>query len=174
MARQAADILKKLLRADASGVGGSTIKSLALAPHVKEKKAVYAVVCETLRHLQLLKHIESSTGLLAKQQRLTPQAAYVLLYDLLLGQGIKPHGPAERAVLAYRDILTDQLAASKAAVGLKSAAADNAEDPWPRYVRVNLLKMTTQEALSWLRAPPEPHRAWKQVVRCGSCCFPAR
>ena len=32
--------------------------------------------------------------------QLSAETAYVLLYDLLIGQGVKPRGPAERAVLA--------------------------------------------------------------------------
>ena len=46
--RQAAACLSKILASDANKRNGKTIKSLALAPHIKAKKAVYAVTCQTL------------------------------------------------------------------------------------------------------------------------------
>lgn len=36
---------------------------------------------------------------------------------------------------------------------------------WPRFARVNLLKMTVAEALSWLRSPPPPHQKLAKLVR---------
>ena len=47
--RHAAEALAKLLAADESRSGGKTIKSLTLAPHIKEKKATFALTCQTLR-----------------------------------------------------------------------------------------------------------------------------
>ena len=35
---------------------------------------------------------------------------------------------------------------------------------WPRTARVNLLKMTVAEALSWLRSPPIPHQKLAKLV----------
>ena len=47
--RQAAVAVGKLLAADATRSGGANVKSLTLAPHIAEKKATYAVTCNTLR-----------------------------------------------------------------------------------------------------------------------------
>ncbi len=47
--RQAAACLSKILASDANKRKGKSIKSLTLAPHIKAKKAVYAVTCQTLR-----------------------------------------------------------------------------------------------------------------------------
>lgn len=47
--RQAATCIGKVLASDASKRNGKTIKSLTLAPHIKAKKAVYAVTCQTLQ-----------------------------------------------------------------------------------------------------------------------------
>ena len=47
--RQAAACLSKILSSDASKRNGRAIKSLTLAPHIKAKKAVYAVTCQTLQ-----------------------------------------------------------------------------------------------------------------------------
>ena len=47
--RQAAACISKILAADTSKRNGKTIKSLTLAPHIKAKKAVYAITCQTLQ-----------------------------------------------------------------------------------------------------------------------------
>ncbi len=47
--RQAAQAISRLLQAAETHQSGATIKSLTLAPHIQNKKAVYAVTCETLR-----------------------------------------------------------------------------------------------------------------------------
>lgn len=47
--RQAAVAVGKLLAADATRSGGVNVKALTLAPHIAEKKATYAVTCNTLR-----------------------------------------------------------------------------------------------------------------------------
>ena len=51
--RQAAACISKVLASDASRRNGKTIKSLTLAPHIKAKKAVYAVTCQTLQCTEL-------------------------------------------------------------------------------------------------------------------------
>ena len=52
--RQAAACISKLLAADSSKRHGKTIKSLTLAPHIKAKKAVYAITCQTLQRKQCI------------------------------------------------------------------------------------------------------------------------
>jgi|EP00193_Tetraselmis_chui_P014418 hypothetical protein len=47
--RQAADAVAQLLASSSSRKGGTSIKSLTLAPHIQAKKATYAVTHETLR-----------------------------------------------------------------------------------------------------------------------------
>lgn len=44
----------------------------------------------------------SSLGAQEQRPRLGDATALVLLYELLVGQGFKPHGPAERALLACK------------------------------------------------------------------------
>lgn len=99
--QQASGAVQRLLHADASGQGGVTLKSLVLAPHIKAKKAVYAVTVETLKHLQLLRKLLDATQLL-ECTGLSEAAACVLTRDLLFGEGLKPQGAAERAVLAHK------------------------------------------------------------------------
>ena len=57
-----------------------------------------------------------------------------------------------------------------AAAGVDSASellTQSITADWPRTARVNLLKMTVAEALSWLRSPPSPHQNLAKLV--GSC-----
>ena len=168
VSQQAAGVLKKLLAADARGAGGASIKALALAPHIQAKKATYAVVVETLKHLAVLKHVVAATASLAQHSQLESEIKYVLLYDLLFGQGIKPKGPAERALLAIQDDLEAQLLLSQTAVlstgTSQPADAQGSDDTWPRSVRVNTLKLSVLDALSWLRSHPSASRASKAEV----------
>lgn len=44
----------------------------------------------------------------------------------------------------------------------------NIAKDWPRAARVNLLKMSVDEALTWLRSPPSPHQKLAALVcLCG-------
>ncbi|KAK9808127.1 hypothetical protein WJX73_009331 [Symbiochloris irregularis] len=86
VSKQAAAIVRRILAADASRRADASIRSLTLAPSVQAKKATHAVVCETLRNLELLRSILGASELLSKHAALTEEVAYVLLYDLLLGQ----------------------------------------------------------------------------------------
>lgn len=57
------------------------------------------MTCETLRHLPVLQPLLERTQLAGAQAGLPRAAALVLAYELLLGEGLRPTGPAERAVL---------------------------------------------------------------------------
>ena len=72
----------------------------------------------------------------------------VLAYEVLMGQGLRPIGPAERAVLAAKGELTEALAAAEAS-GTLSAPAPR-PPPRPRSVRVNTLAWSVEDALTWL------------------------
>ena len=170
--RQAVSALVRLLAADKTHRKGASLKSLTLAPHIQAKQATYAVTVKTLEHLAEIKDVVQQTGLL-RLPRLQPEAAYVLVYELLFGEGLKPNGPAERAVLAAGDTLRAALAAMHDTSQVKpSMAALTA----PRAARVNTLKMTVAEALSWLRRPPKSARVAPRKVQSigigysGLCC----
>ena len=84
---------------------GATIKSLTLAADIQAKKATYAVTCETLKHLPVLERVVEETGILGLHERLGKEEAYVLCYEVLFGEGVRPHGPAERAILKQKEAL---------------------------------------------------------------------
>lgn len=66
---QSAEVLGKLLLAAETRRGGATIKSLTLAPHIVHKKPTFAVTCETLKHLPLLKQLVDDVGLLQQHEQ---------------------------------------------------------------------------------------------------------
>lgn len=158
--RQAAACLGKVLSAEISKRNGKTIKSLTLAPHIKAKKAVYAVTCQTLQHLTIIQQLLDKTDLLSIEQ-LRPAVAYVITYELLFGQGCRIKGKAEKAVYSLKAELQQHLADLLDEAGVDSIdelLTVNVAQTWPRTARVNLLKITVDEALSWLRSPPPPHQ----------------
>ena len=124
MDRQAAHAVATLLKADETGGGGASIKSLTLGPAVTAKKATFAVTCETLRQLSLLKQAVQAAGLLQAHDRLPPATAYVLCYEVLFGEGLRQKGPAERAVVAALPALQAELAALQ-----QEAGVDDVRDP---------------------------------------------
>lgn len=60
--RQAAGVVARLLDADGSRRGGASVKTLTLAPGVAAKKVTHAVVCETLKHVPILKVVLDDAG----------------------------------------------------------------------------------------------------------------
>ena len=117
--RQAAWAVAQLLRADISGRGGASIKSLTLGPSIQAKKATHAVTCQTLKLLPVLKQLLEGCPLLQQSPGLASETAYVLMYEVLFGEGLRLHGPAEKAVLAVRDDLSWRLDAMKAQAGVQ-------------------------------------------------------
>ncbi|CAJ0637645.1 15651_t:CDS:10 [Entrophospora sp. SA101] len=82
--KQAAEILEKLLSHKGS------IKSLTLADNIKEKKKMYAIICETLKYKDVLNIIIENSGFLGLEKKVPKNLAMVLIYDLLFSRnGLK-------------------------------------------------------------------------------------
>ena len=175
--RQAAHAVAALLRADKTGISGASIKSLTLGPAVAAKKATYAVTCETLRLLPVIRQAVEAAGLLPAHPLLPAATVYVLCYEALFGEGLRRKGPAERAVMAVLPALQAKVVELQEAAGVTSArqlvagAADEraALQGRPRAARVNTLKMSVAEALSWLRRPRNAAHTHK--VSAGNCAM---
>ncbi len=60
------------------------------------------MTCEVLKHLPVLQQLLEATQLVEQGRGLTQPVALVLAYELLFGEGVRPTGPAERAVLQRR------------------------------------------------------------------------
>ena len=117
MDRQAARAVQQLLQADASGRGGASIKSLTLAPSIEAKKATHAVTCQTLKLLPVLKQLLEGCPLLQQHPQLQPETAYVLVYEVLFGEGLRRRGPAEKAIMAAKGDLNTLLQDIKTEAG---------------------------------------------------------
>lgn len=122
-------------------------------------------------------------------RRLPRPAALVLAYDLLFGQGLRPVGPAERALLRAEDALRAAVAAAaggggaareherRAATATAAATAVAAplappllpppllRDSHPRPARVNSLKWTLPEALACFRKEKNGEGKQQQVKK---------
>lgn len=92
-------------------------------------------------------------------------AALVLLYDHLLGQGVKAHGKVERLVLSHSEIFKTQerelLAENPGAASLSDLLprryqrrVDQEQSQEQRYIRCNTLLTTTDEVVRQLHHPP--------------------
>lgn len=77
-------------------------------------------------------------------------------------------GPAERAVLSAKQELREHLRELADEVGGKPSCSVAHQVPQARHAersaRVNLLKWSVSEALSWLRSPPPPHDGLARLV----------
>lgn len=91
----------------------------------------------------------------------------MLCYEAVFGEGLKPHGPAERAVLACRPQLLDAAEVLRATEGVRSIAElrknRSSDHPHPRTARVNTLKLSVKSALSRLRDAKDA--AWQPPFR---------
>eukprot|EP00898_Chlorokybus_atmophyticus_P000386 jgi/Chlat1/1348/Chrsp119S01770 len=158
---QAAAVVARTLAADATGKGGAGLKRMVLgAEGVQAKKATYKLCCETLRFHPLLQQLLELTGVIKYKRKMKPGLLEVLAYELLLGQasgaaslgGIaNPSGPAESLIAKHASALKSALARAKvkarvsdASLLLPETAAQHSEHP--RYVRVNTLRVTLDEA----------------------------
>jgi len=136
------------------------LRAAALAPHVKNKRKVLALVARTLEHQAPLERaVVSVPGAARKLEAAVPNRAMrlLMLFDLLLGAGkISGGGKAARAVKELKEPLAKILAplaqAIKAKADANAAEADAAAATGPpRYVRVNTLRATVTEAKVELR-----------------------
>lgn len=164
---------------------------LCLAPNVSQKRAVYAVVCETLKHTAVLKRILDASGFLETHPwvrttytrvssfyfdwsalaasvvhglQIPTSTALVLVYDHLLGQGVKAHGKVERIMLSFsaqfKQCQETLLAQNPGASSLSDLlprhqrAGHDAEDAQHRFIRCNLIQTTPDEVVKQLIDPP--------------------
>ena len=104
--------------------------------------------------LQMKLHLIWRLNCNLNYRRLTKAVAYVLCYELVFGEGLKPHGPAERVFVAAEAELKAAAQAQVQAAGVSFVAElvhTPAPEAYPRTARVNTLKWTVQDALKHLR-----------------------
>ncbi|XP_063812215.1 28S rRNA (cytosine-C(5))-methyltransferase [Pseudophryne corroboree] len=148
----AAFILDKLERKEGA------VKTLVYDSGFKNVRQLYALLCETLRYSLLLKEIINSSQLLRGPKKLPLNLAKVLVYDLLFGKGLQCGGRWKATVLAHRARLQAELAKLKVKKKVSSnkdlvtSMGGTADDPVvPRYVRVNTLKSSMADVLTYFK-----------------------
>ncbi|CAN6458992.1 unnamed protein product [Victoria cruziana] len=154
--REAARVLRCVLRGDAQRKAVGSIKTLVYSPSVRNKKATFALVCQTLKHLPLIKKVVAATDILTGKMKRQEELVYIIAYDILFGQAMTSVGVAEYSVLSKEGVLRSALAQICKKENVNSykdlLAPDRKSLGFPnrRFVRVNTLKMDVDTAVSEL------------------------
>ncbi|CAL8369509.1 unnamed protein product [Lota lota] len=148
---KAADILEKV------EMKQGAVKTLVFESKFQNIKQLFALVCETQKYSSVLQELIESTKLL-KQTKVKMTQAKVLVYDLLIGQGLKCGGPWKVMMMKHRSRLEAALARMKIKQkvtknkDLLPSSVQQAEGVLlPRYVRVNTLKTTVEDAVDYFK-----------------------
>ncbi|KAL4647668.1 putative 28S rRNA (cytosine-C(5))-methyltransferase [Arapaima gigas] len=148
---KAAEVLDKVERKEGA------LKTLVYESKFQNIKQLYALVCETQKFSSVLQDIITSTKLL-KQTKLRMSLAKVLVYDFMIGQGLKCGGSWKAMMVKHRPRLQAALARLK----VKKKVSSNqdllpayiqqaSETQLPRYVRVNTLKTTVEDVIDYFK-----------------------
>ncbi|XP_049377519.1 25S rRNA (cytosine-C(5))-methyltransferase NSUN5 isoform X3 [Solanum stenotomum] len=150
--RESAKVLRTILQGDARRQAVGSIKSLVYSPSVRNKRATYALVCQTLKYLPVIKDVFHTANVLSSKWKRQEELMYIILYDILFGQEALLAGDAEKFLLQKKDVL--QAALAKLLVRKKVKHVSDlmtsykiSDLPKPRYARVNTLKMDVESAL---------------------------
>lgn len=148
----AAGILDRLGRKEGA------VKSLVYDSGYKNVRQLYALLCETLRFSSVLEDVITSSQLLRGDKKLPLNLAKVLVYDLLFGKGLQCGGRWKATILAHRARLQAELAKLKVKKKVSSnrdllTSMGGVDDgpALPRYVRVNTLKTSVNDIISYFK-----------------------
>ncbi|KAJ6842259.1 putative 28S rRNA (cytosine-C(5))-methyltransferase [Iris pallida] len=155
--REAAAVLRKVLVGDATRRASASIKSLVYGPTVRNKKATFALICQTLKYLPVLKELIAASNLLSNKWKKQEELIYVTTYDILFGQEVAMTGTVEKFLMNLKDALQATLAKLLVRENAKSVEDllrhnQNPAVNKPRYIRVNTLKMSAESAMQELEA----------------------
>ncbi|XP_010495515.1 PREDICTED: uncharacterized protein LOC104772622 [Camelina sativa] len=89
--REAANVLRSVLRGDAERRAVASIKSLVFSPSVRNKRATFALVCETLKHLSVIKDVLEIANVLNSKWKRQEPLVYIICYDILFGKSSYEH-----------------------------------------------------------------------------------
>ncbi|EFA10277.1 28S rRNA (cytosine-C(5))-methyltransferase [Tribolium castaneum] len=134
----------KIAKEVSSGKG--SIKQLVYECKHPNIKALYALIVHTFQKSAHIEKLIKKSKLLIKEPRFDPWLAKVLITELLWGkQRLSGQSKPVQTILAYEQVLKAHL----------SDVSDDVEEveqvEKPRYVRVNTLKITVNEAIEGFR-----------------------
>jgi putative methyltransferase len=84
--RESAKVLRTVLQGDARRQAVGSIKTLLYSPSVRNKKATFALVCQTLKHLPIIKDVLDATKVISSKWKRQMELIYIITYDILFGQ----------------------------------------------------------------------------------------
>ncbi|XP_057728175.1 25S rRNA (cytosine-C(5))-methyltransferase NSUN5 isoform X1 [Arachis stenosperma] len=150
--REAAKVLRVVLQGDANRRALASIKSLIYKPSVRNKKATFALICQTLKHLPIIKDVLEASSILNTKWKRQQELVYIIVYDILFGQAVAVAGDAEKYLMRHKNALQStlkQLLLRRNVKNVKQLIALNQlpDVSLPRYVRVNTLKLDVDSAL---------------------------
>ncbi|XP_065849489.1 25S rRNA (cytosine-C(5))-methyltransferase NSUN5-like [Euphorbia lathyris] len=151
--REAAKVLQRVLQGDAQRRAAGSIKALVYSPSVKNKKATFALVCQTLKHLPIIKDVLESAGILNSKWKRQEALVFIIAYDILFGQEVSMlGGAAEKFLGRHKNALQSALAklvVSKEVQNVDSLIAlyHPPDVSKPCYVRVNTLKSDVDSSM---------------------------
>ncbi|XP_056176906.1 25S rRNA (cytosine-C(5))-methyltransferase NSUN5-like isoform X3 [Syzygium oleosum] len=150
--REAAKVLRCVLQGDARRRAVGSVKSLVYSPSVRNKRATFALVCQTLKHLPIIKKILEDAHIVNSKWKRKEDLLFIATYDVLFGQAKQSTGDAEEFIIHHKIKLQsalEQLLSRKKVNGVDELTAlyQKGDTPKPRYVRVNTLKLETRSAM---------------------------
>ncbi|KAJ4769818.1 S-adenosyl-L-methionine-dependent methyltransferases superfamily protein [Rhynchospora pubera] len=149
--REAAGVLRQVLRGDATRRASASIKSLVYSPSVRNKKATFALVCQTLKYLPVIKEIITSTAILSNKWKKQEELIYITVYDIIFGKEIGTNGPVEKYISQHKEALESALAkmcVRRKVKSIEDLLPNKTEDmPKPRFLRINTLKIDVESAV---------------------------
>ncbi|CAM8964463.1 unnamed protein product [Rhodiola kirilowii] len=83
--REAAKVLRTVLQGDARRQAVASIKSIVFGPTVRNKKATFALVCQTLKHLPIIKEVLEIADVLTGKWKRQLELVYLIIHDILFG-----------------------------------------------------------------------------------------
>ncbi|XP_004501444.1 25S rRNA (cytosine-C(5))-methyltransferase NSUN5 [Cicer arietinum] len=154
--REAAKVLKTVLVGDAKRRALASIKTLVYHPSVRNKKATFALICQTLKHLPIINDVLQAASIINSKWKRQQELIYIIVYDILFGQGVPLVGDAEKYLMRHKDALHSTLKQILSRKNVKTvkelfALHEVPDVSVPRNVRVNTLKLDVDSALVELR-----------------------
>ncbi|XP_020204710.1 probable 28S rRNA (cytosine-C(5))-methyltransferase isoform X1 [Cajanus cajan] len=154
--RETAKVLRVVLEGDAKRRALASIKSLVYQPSIRNKKATFALLCQTLKHLPIIKDVLQAASILNTKWKRQPELIYIIVYDILFGQAVSLVGDAEKFLMRHQDALRSTLKQLLLQRNVKTVKQliDLHHGPdvsVPRYVRVNTLKLDVDSAFLELK-----------------------